>query len=139
MKMTTSITSLVQFKNDDLSKINDHQLLIAMREHIDQDSKHDNLTDGIISLIWNLSDRTILVPLLLKAGYANSVVEWIKIRENKFRDDKLDAPIHILHNISRHDDGIDQLNTHNALKVIEEIKIESMYVMILMIWQYILR
>jgi hypothetical protein len=125
MKMTTSITSLVQFQNGDLSKIRDNELLIAMREHIDQDSKHDNLTDGIISLIWNLSDRTILVPILLNAGYANSVVQWIKNRENKFRDDKIDAPIHILHNISRHDDGIDRLNTHDALKVIEEIKIES--------------
>jgi hypothetical protein len=125
MKMITSITSLVQFKNDDLSETNDHQLLVAMREHIDHDSKHDNLTDGIISLIWNLSDRTILVPILLKADYANSVVEWIKTREIKFRDDKLDAPIHILHNLSRHDDGIDQLNTHNALKVIDDIKIGS--------------
>jgi len=125
MKMTTSITSLVQFKHGDLSKIRDHELLVAMREHIDQDSKHDNLTDGIISLIWNLSDRTILVPLLLNAGYANSVVQWIKNRKNKFRDDKLDAPIHILHNISRHDDGIDQLNTHDALRVIEDIEIES--------------
>jgi hypothetical protein len=125
MKMTTSITSLVQFQNGDLSKIRDNELLIAMREHIDQDSKHDNLTDGIISLIWNLSDRTILVPILLNAGYANSVVQWIKNRENKFRDDKIDAPIHILHNISRHDDGIDRLNTHDALKVVEEIKIES--------------
>jgi uncharacterized protein involved in tolerance to divalent cations len=124
MKMTTSIISSVQFKNGDLSNIGDHQLLIVMREHVDQDSKHDNLTDGIISLIWNLSDRTILVPLLLNAGYASSVIQWIKNREMKFRDDKVDAPIHILHNISRHDDGIDQLNTHNALKVIEEIKIE---------------
>ncbi|CAF4697435.1 unnamed protein product, partial [Rotaria magnacalcarata] len=80
---------------EDFSKIEDHQLLIAMREHIDQDNKHDNLTDGIISFIWNLSDRTILIPLFINTGYPESVVQWIKIRESKFRDDKLDAPIHI--------------------------------------------
>jgi hypothetical protein len=125
VKMITSIASSVRFKPGDLSETGDHQLLVAMREHIDQDSKHDNLTDGLISLIWNLSDRTVLIPILLKADYANSVVEWIKAREIKFRDDKLDAPIHILHNISRHDDGIDQLNKHYALKVIGDIKIES--------------
>ncbi|CAF1337986.1 unnamed protein product [Rotaria magnacalcarata] len=124
MKMITSICSLVNFTNEDFSKIEDHQLLIAMREHIDQDNKHDNLTDGIISFIWNLSDRTILIPLFINTGYPESVVQWIKIRESKFRDDKLDAPIHILHNLSRHDDGIKALNCHGALDVIEEIKIE---------------
>ncbi|CAF2854796.1 unnamed protein product [Rotaria sp. Silwood2] len=108
MKMITSITSLVKFQNDDFSNIDDQQLFIAMREHIDQDCKHDNLTDGIISLIWNLSDRTILVPLFLNTDYVYGVIEWIKTREIKFRDDKLNAPIHILHNLSRHDDGIKQ-------------------------------
>jgi len=125
IQMASNITSLVKFKDDDLSKTGDQQLLVAMREHIDQDSEHDNLTDGIISLIWNLSDRTILVPMLVNAGYASSLVQWIKCREMKFRDDKLDAPIHILHNIARHDKGIDELNAHNALEVIEEIKLES--------------
>ena len=93
------------------------KLLIAMREHIDQDSTRDNLTDGIISFVWNLSDRTILVPLLLDAGYAHSVLKWIRNREIKFRDDKLDAPIHILHNLSRHDDGIQQLNNSNFILI----------------------
>ena len=125
IKMLTSIASTVNFQNGDLSETADKELLIAMREHVDQDSKHDNLTDGIISFIWNLSDRTILVPVLLEAGYASSIVQWIEDRQTKFRDDKLDAPIHILHNLSRHDDGIDQLNTYDAVKVIEGIKFET--------------
>ncbi len=125
LKMISSITSSVQFQHNDLSNNGDQQLLIAMREHIDEDSNHDNLTDGIISFIWNLSDQTILIPILLNAGYANSIVQWIKSREMKFRDEKVNAPIHILHNISRHDDGIDELNTYDALKVIDEVKTES--------------
>ncbi|CAF0989919.1 unnamed protein product [Adineta steineri] len=122
IKMAMSITSFVQFNDGDLTKPSDHQLLIAIREHIDQDFKHDNLTDAVISFIWNLSDRTMLVPRLLKAGYAKSVVDWILTREMKFTIDKIDAPIHILHNLARHDDGIDQLNSYDALDVIEEIK-----------------
>ena len=125
MKMSSSLSSSVHFHHDDLSTTEDRQLLIAMREHIDQDSKHDNLTDGIISLIWNLSDQTILVPVLLDTGYGKSVVQWIENRQMKFREDKLDAPIHILHNLSRHDDGIDELNTYDAVKVLEEVQIDS--------------
>ena len=125
VKMLTSITSLVRFKKDDYSKTGYHDLLIAMRQHIDQDFKHDNLTDEIISFIWNLSDSTILVPVLLDAGYGNSVIQWIRNREIKFRGDRSEAPIHILHNLSRHDDGIQQLSMLNALEVIENIQIEK--------------
>ncbi|UJR31507.1 hypothetical protein I4U23_018996 [Adineta vaga] len=124
LKMATSITSLVRFQDGDLSKSSDQQLLIAMREHIDNDNEYDSLSDGCLSLIWNLSDRTILVPILLKAEYGKSVIEWIEIRQTKFREDKIDAPIHILHNLVRHDDGIKQFNDLNALEVIEHIKFE---------------
>ena len=125
MKMMTSISSSVRFQSNDLSQRNEQQLLIAMREHLDQDSNHDNLSDGIISYIWNLSDITQLVPVLLKTGYASSVIQWIEDRTEKFREDRLNAPIHILHNLARHDDGIEQLNTFDAIKAIDQIYLEN--------------
>ena len=125
MKMMTSISSSVRFQVDDFSQRDERQLLIAMREHLDEDSTHDNLSDGIISYIWNLSDITLLVPVLLKTGYASSVVQWIENRGSKFREDRLNAPIHILHNLARHDDGIEQLNTFDALNLINEIHFEN--------------
>lgn len=125
IKMITSVSSFVSFEKADLTKIEDQHLLIAMREHIDHDYQHDNLTDGIISFIWNLSDRTLLIPVLLNAGYAESVIQWIQTREAKFRDDKIDAPVHILHNLARHDDGIYQLNQHHALDIVDGIDFHS--------------
>lgn len=125
MRMISSITSLVQFTDADFHRKKDEDLFLALREHVDGDFTHDNLTDGIISLIWNISDRTILVPLLLQTGYGPSVIEWIKQRETKFRREKLDAPLHILHNLARHDDGIDLLNRYHARNIVDNIALES--------------
>ena len=125
MRMISSITSLVPFTANDFSNKKDKELFLAFREHIDADVKHDNLTDGIISLVWNISDRTVLVPFLLEMGYGSSVVDWIKQRDKKFRREKLDAPLHIVHNLARHDDGIDLLNRHHARDIIDGIAIRS--------------
>lgn len=127
MKMMTSISSSVRFQPDDLSQRDEQQLLIVMREHLDKDFTHDNLSDGIIAFIWNLSDITQLVPVLLKTGYASSVVQWIENRMEKFREDRLDAPIHILHNLARHDDGIEQLNTFDAMDTIDRIDLKNTF------------
>ena len=123
-KMITAIASSTQFKSSDFAREKDQQLLRAIREHVDNDDSQDELTDEIVSCIWNLSDRTMIVPILLKTGYASSVVEWVKRRAQKFHGDKADAPIHILHNLARHDDGTDQLNRFHSLEVIDAIQIK---------------
>jgi len=125
MIIASNLISLVRCTDIDFFEKNEDQLLIAMREHVDHDFTHDNLTDGIISFIWNLSDNTLLVPLLLKANYAQSLIEWIENCETKFREDKQLALIYILLNMVRHDDGIDQFNALDALDVIEYIPIYS--------------
>jgi hypothetical protein len=124
MDLLSNIFSLVRSTDLELFHENDYQLFIAMREYVNQDFKHDSLTDDIISFIWNISDNTSLVPLLLKTDYARSIVEWIKIREKKFRVDKQDGLIYILLNIARHDDGIEQFNSLNVLDVIEQIQFD---------------
>jgi len=125
MNILSNLISFLWYKDIDLFNENDNQLFIVMREYVDQDFKHDNLTDGIISLIWNISDNTSLVPLLLKTDYAKSLIEWIKICRKKFREDKQNALIYILLNMIRHDDGIQQFNRLNALNIIEQIQIDS--------------
>ena len=125
MTISSNLISLVWCTDIDFFQENENQLFIAMREHIDHDFAHDNLTDGIISFIWNLSDNTLLVPLLLKADYAESIIEWIKISKTKFREDRHNASIYILLNMVRHDDGIDEFNALDALDVIEHVPINS--------------
>lgn len=125
VKMLTKVASSTQFKSSDFAREKDQTLFCAIREHVDNEDAHDDLTDDVISCIWNLSDKTVLVPILLKTGYSSSVLEWVKMREKKFKESKIDAPIHILHNLSRHDDGIDQLNRYHALAVIDKVRVNS--------------
>ncbi|CAF1122398.1 unnamed protein product [Adineta ricciae] len=124
IKMMTSVVSVVRFQHDDLTKPEEQNLLIAIREHIDSDDQCDSLSDGSISLIWNICDKTILIPTLLKAGYGRNILQWVEQRKTKFREEKIDAPIHILHNFLRHDDGIHELNKYNPLSIIEAVKFE---------------
>lgn len=125
MEILSHITSFLWYSDIELFHENVYQLLLAMREYVDEDMFHDNLTDGILSFIWNTSDNTSFVPLFLKANYAKSIVEWIQNRQTKFRDDKHYALINILLNFLRHDDGIEQLNHFHALDIIEQIEINS--------------
>jgi hypothetical protein len=123
MEVSSHSSSFLWYTDIDLFNENNCQLLIAMREHVDKDFTHDNLTDGIISFIWTISDNTSFVPLLLKVGYAESLLEWIKTCRTKFREDKENALIFILQNMVRHDDGIEQFNHLHTLKIIEQIQI----------------
>jgi hypothetical protein len=125
MNILSNLISFLWYKDIDLFNENDYQLFIVMREYVDQDFKHDNLTDGIISLIWNISDNTSLVPLLLTTDYAKSLIEWIKICRKKFREDQQIALIFILQNMVRHDDGIEQFHLLDTLNIIEQIQIDS--------------
>ncbi|CAF4305507.1 unnamed protein product, partial [Adineta steineri] len=117
--------SILWCSDIDLFNEYEYQLLLAMRKYVDQDFTHDDLTDGILSFVWNLSDSTILIPLLLKADYAKSLIEWINTCQTKFRDDKQIALLSILLNMIRHDEGIDQFRSLNTLNAIQHVPIES--------------
>ena len=119
MQMSANILSFISLNDLDLFQDDEHQLLGMMREHVDEDWTHDYLTDDIISFVWNLSDNTILVPFLLNAGYGQSLMEWMRTPREKFREDKRDAPLYILQNILRHDDGIDLVKPYDVLQLLD--------------------
>ena len=123
MGLAELITSLVPFKDNDLVE-NDLPLLMKICEHVDRDLRHDDLTTDIISLLWNLSDQTVFVPLLLRAGFAKSAIDWIKTTPEKHKIDRLKSFIAIVHNLSRHDDGVDQLNINGALDIFKHLQLE---------------
>ncbi|CAF4245948.1 unnamed protein product [Adineta steineri] len=124
MVLASGLISILWCSDIDLFNDYEYQLLLAMRKYVDQDFTHDDLTDGILSFVWNLSDSTILIPLLLKAGYAKSLIEWINTCQTKFRDDKQIALLSILLNMIRHDDGIDKFRALNTLNAIQNVPIE---------------
>ncbi|CAF3544814.1 unnamed protein product [Rotaria socialis] len=95
----------------------------AMPEHADftiqKDHSLGSLIESILSLLWNLADRTVLVPTILKCGLSKRVVSWL--RQAPMINDKGRRPfISIAHNISRHDDGADELNQLGAIPIIKQ-------------------
>jgi hypothetical protein len=79
-----------------------------------------------LNLLWNMVDRTILVPLLLRTGLAASAVQWLANSASLTATGRRPL-ISIVHNIARHDDGADELNKHNAIDVIKAY--QSTYVL----------
>lgn len=77
------------------------------------------INDRILSFFWNLTDRTVLIPILLKCDLAKRVINWIC--QSSMLTEKGRRPlISIIHNIARHDDGADQLNKYDAIKPIKQ-------------------
>jgi hypothetical protein len=122
MEILSNLVSHLWYSDTDLFN---EQVFLAMREYVDQDLTNDNLTDGILSLLWSVSDNTSLVPILLKTDYAQSLYQWIKNSSTKFREDKQNALINILQNMSRHDDGMEQLNRLDILNIFESMQFDT--------------
>jgi len=79
------------------------------------------LNRRILSFFWNLSDITVLIPILLKCDLAKRVVRWLS--QAPMIIDKDRRPfISIVHNIARHDDGADELNKHDAINAIKQYR-----------------
>jgi hypothetical protein len=76
----------------------EHDLQLSIR--IEQPLVHDKqTTDLILSLLWNLSDRTLLVPWLLGIGLVKTMLECLKVTD-KSSEIALKI-INIIFNISR--------------------------------------
>ncbi|CAF4695506.1 unnamed protein product [Rotaria sp. Silwood2] len=131
MKLASEKVNSVQFKNDDstiqkytitftaMYKRVEHNLHVNI--HTEQRVVSDNITTLLIlSFLRNLSDRTIIVPWLLGIGLAKSIVECLKIVEISFYT--AHQIVSIIYNISRHDEGGDELNTFDGLQILKSIQ-----------------
>lgn len=119
------------FKNDDF---NAHRytdlfvnLLMGVENELRSLSTNSSIeeslseqTDYTLDLFWNLSDQTIIVPWLLDVNMAEKGLEWLKIPN--LSQDVLYKVFHIIHNLSRHDEGAERLEKLNALQVIREFQ-----------------
>ncbi len=131
--IASQTVSFVPFETiDDQQFIESHiELLILliecveknMPEHssitIEKDYNLGNINERILQFLWNLTDRTVLIPILLKCNLAKRVVSWIS--QAAMLTGKGRRPfISIIHNIARHDDGADELNKYDAINVIKQ-------------------
>jgi hypothetical protein len=104
-----------------------NSLFNALRIHVEQKLQNTlpqkntkTIHQHILSLLWNLSDRTVVVPSLLRAGFGKSVLEWLNYPT--LADTARRPMVSIVHNLSRHDDGADELNKYEAIETINRMQ-----------------
>jgi hypothetical protein len=121
----------VPFKNDDLAVRKYTETFIAMHKRVERylqsqsgTKEPTNYTDQtesfILSFFLNISDRTVLVPWLLGIGLVKSMLECLKVKALPLSIVKKLS--HIIHNISRHEDGADELNKFNGLLILNDFQ-----------------
>ena len=124
----------VEFLSSDATELHYTDVFINMCKNVQHglessssNSELSNLDnqprDCILSFLWNLSDRTIVIPWLLEANLAKNALAWSMIPE--LPQDTFHSIVSILHNISRHDDGADQLMQMNGLQTLTELQNNS--------------
>lgn len=86
---------------------------------IEKDYAIGIINERILYFLWNLTDRTVLIPTLIKCGLAKRVVSWIS-QAAMLRKKSRRPLISIVHNIARHDDGADELNKYDAINIIKQ-------------------
>lgn len=89
--------------------------------HLPDRSSFFKMTSNIFLFLWNLTDQTMIIPSLVRAGLPESLVRWLS-RAHELSTDICDNLVNIAHNIARHDEGNDALNQYNALKILKRVQ-----------------
>lgn len=122
----SSLCGHIIFTESDITEKYD-DLLNALRIYVEQKFQSSSVNkaekdtcEKSLSFIWNFSDRTVTVPSLLRAGFGKSVIEWLNYSNLTSRQRR--PLISIVHNLSRHDLGADELNKYAAIETIKRIQ-----------------
>lgn len=98
----------------------------SMPEHsptmVGKDYSLGTINERLLSILWNMSDRTIVVPILLQRDLAKKLVKWLQ-QAAILNDNGRRPLISITHNLSRHDDGADELSQHGAIQAIKQYQL----------------
>ncbi|CAF1675507.1 unnamed protein product [Rotaria magnacalcarata] len=110
-------------KHADLYRLLIEKIEESMPDHC-QTVEEKNHSLGIIisrvlGLLWNTADRTVLIPILLRCDLAKKSVGWLA-QASKLTANSRRPLISIIHNIARHDDGVDELNKYGAIEIIKQ-------------------
>ncbi|CAM4775638.1 unnamed protein product [Rotaria magnacalcarata] len=127
-KVLTSATKASHFSLHDLQKLNDYSETLSLILNCVQTeiyscttSNYSKTTTSILLFVCTYSDKTVLIPNLIKTDFVKGVAECLKkVHELHGRQSTL--LINIIDNICRHEDGIIALNSLQALEFTKEIQ-----------------
>ncbi|CAF2778304.1 unnamed protein product [Rotaria sp. Silwood2] len=112
--------------NPDLQK-HEHvlQLVLKYADTAFESSKYSHLTIGALVVLLNYSNKTVLVPYLIKTDYPRTLLKWLSSISNEGRSDHVGHVVGVIYNISRHDDGIQVLNSLDTTNKIKEVQMHN--------------
>ncbi|CAF3377746.1 unnamed protein product [Rotaria socialis] len=118
------IIQYIVFKKDDMQ--NQVPIVRLLLEYIDRKKQrwneteiHDILT-YILGFICTLANETILIPNMIEAKCSDYILKWISVEDLQLEFKRLS--LHILHNIARHENGVDALNSSNCISILKEFQ-----------------
>lgn len=79
----------------------------------------DQTMEYTLSFLWNLADRTIVMPWFLGIDFVKAMLECLKRVD--LSSETARKIIGIIYNISRHDDGADELNKLDGPHILRDI------------------
>ncbi|CAF0805995.1 unnamed protein product [Rotaria sordida] len=109
--------------NDDLQE-HEHVLQSTL-DYVNtafESSEYSYLTNHILPTLLNYSDRTALVPCLIKTDYPKALLKWLSAISKQGQSEDVRYIVGMIYNISRHDDGIQALNSLDTTDRIKEIQ-----------------
>ncbi|CAF4364153.1 unnamed protein product [Rotaria sp. Silwood2] len=131
LALATDLAGTAPFIQDDSITRNYTELFSSMYKRVERDLQLGNhtkqqtaldnkITDYILNFFWNLSDRTIMVPWLLGIDLTKAMLECLKVKKLSLNTTR--QIISIIHNISRHDDGADELKKFDGLVILKDMQ-----------------
>jgi hypothetical protein len=132
LTLASKTAQSVSLTYDDLAPCKYTDTFCAMHNRANLDLKNglmdeepetvkNKTTRLILSFFLNLTYSTVIVPWLLNIGLIKSILGWLKMR--KLSSTIIQKIIIIIHNISRHDDGADELKKFDGLLIIKSFQV----------------
>ncbi|CAF2114923.1 unnamed protein product [Rotaria magnacalcarata] len=115
------IIQYIVIRKDDLQ--NQVPIIRLLLEYIDRKKQYWNETEMhdtliyIIGFICTLANETMSVPSMIEAKCSDYILKWISMEDLELEFQRLS--LHILHNIARHEKGVDALNSSNCINILK--------------------
>ncbi|CAF4907773.1 unnamed protein product [Rotaria sp. Silwood1] len=121
--LLNELANLAVQTDDDLQK-HEHvlQSVLNYANTFFESSNYSYLTIGMLGVLVNYSNKTVLVPCLIKTEYPRALLKWLRSVSNQDQSDYVKYVVGVIYNISRHDNGIQVLNSLNTTDRIKEVQ-----------------
>ena len=127
LRIGSNIVNDLMFDRLDLESMKYEHLFFAMVKRLGYELKYrenQEQIELILLFFANLTHRIVCVPWLLRLNLTEFLLE--NLNKTDLTETELKSFIKILYNISRHEDGADELNEFNGLNILSDFHLNQL-------------